>query len=152
MSLARGKLGIWVKMEPKLFVAGKAFIVHEGKVLVIRESPKYKEGTQVGKYDVIGGRLKPGENFTESLIREIKEENGLDVKIGNPFAVNEWRPTVNGEPWQIIATFFECTTSNQDVQVKLSDDHDHFKWISPKDYKDHNVIENIHHVFESFNK
>ena len=72
-------------MEPKLFVAMKAFIVHDGKVLILRESPKDTERTNVGKYDVVGGRVKLGQRFDESLLREIHEETGLAVKIGKPF-------------------------------------------------------------------
>ena len=67
-------------MEPKLFIAGKAFIKHNGKILVLRESSKYQDGTQTGKYDVAGGRLKPGENFLEALKREVKEELNLKIK------------------------------------------------------------------------
>ena len=140
-------------MEPKLFIAGKAFIKHNGKILVLRESSKYQDGTQTGKYDVAGGRLKPGENFLEALKREVKEETGLDIEIGKPFFVEEWRPEVNGEKWQIIATFFECTPKlepNEDPRIKLGKDHNHFKWIDPTEYKNHEIIPNIHKVFESF--
>jgi len=66
-------------MEPKLFVATKAFIVYNNKVLILRESIKYQEGTNHGKYDVVGGRVKPGQRFDESLLREIKEETGLEI-------------------------------------------------------------------------
>ena len=63
----------------KLFLALKAFLVHDGKVLVLRESPKNPIGTNAGKYDVAGGRLEPGERFDETLLREIREETGLDA-------------------------------------------------------------------------
>ncbi|MCD4666214.1 NUDIX domain-containing protein [archaeon] len=76
-------------MEPKIFVATKAFIFHKGKMLILRESSKYNDGTQTGNYDVPGGRVKPGQRFDESLLREIKEEIGLNVKIGKPFNVEE---------------------------------------------------------------
>ncbi len=82
-------------MEPKFFIATKAFIVRDRKVLIVRESSKYQDGTNAAKYDVVGGRLTPGERFDESLRREVKEETGLEVKIGKPFFVNEWRSVVN---------------------------------------------------------
>ncbi|MBX4196307.1 NUDIX domain-containing protein [Candidatus Pacearchaeota archaeon] len=132
---------------PKLFVAVKALITHQGKILLIRESQKYKEGTQLGKFDVVGGRIEPGHAFDESLLREIKEETGLDVKIGKPFFINEVRPLVKGEQWQIIRIFFNCQTDSS--EVTLSEDHDAYKWIEPKDYQHHNVIENLYPVFEA---
>jgi len=135
-------------MEPKIFTATKAFIVYNGKVLILEESSKYKDGANAGKYDVVGGRVKPGQRFDESLLREIKEETGLEVKIGRPFFVNEWRPVVRGEQWQIVGTFFECFAFSD--QVSLSKDHEDFQWIDPKDHKEYNLIENLAPVFESY--
>ncbi|MBU0952818.1 MAG: NUDIX domain-containing protein [Nanoarchaeota archaeon] len=135
-------------MKPRVWVAMKAFIVYNGKVLIIKESPKYDDATNIGRFDVVGGRVKPGQRFDESLLREIKEETGLDVKIGRPFFVNEWRPTVRDEPWQIIGTFFECIASTDNVT--LSEDHEAYEWIDPKEYKNFNIIQNLVPVFESY--
>ena len=134
--------------EPKLFVAMKAFIVHQGKVLLLRESSQYDDGSNPNKYDVVGGRIKPGQHFKESLLREIEEETGLKVRIGKPFFVNEWRPRVKGEPWHIVGTFFECHAEID--QVKLSEDHEHCLWIDPKEYHKHNLIDNLVPAFEAF--
>ncbi|MFA5021807.1 MAG: NUDIX domain-containing protein [Patescibacteria group bacterium] len=135
-------------MEPKLFVATKAFISYQGKILILRESKKYHDGSNQGKYDVVGGRIKPGQNFKDSLLREIKEETGLDVVIGKPFFVNEWRPVVDNKPWQIVGIFFNCEAKSQ--QITLSQDHDDYLWVDPKDYKDYNIIENLSPVFEAY--
>ena len=135
-------------MEPKLFVATKAFIVYKDKILIIKESPKYTDATHVGKFDVVGGRIKPGQRFDESLLREITEETGLEVEIGRPFFVNEWRPIVHGEEWQIVGTFFECFANTD--KVKLSEDHEEYIWVDPKDYKNYNLIENLIPAFESY--
>jgi 8-oxo-dGTP diphosphatase len=135
-------------MEIKLFTAVKAFIVYNNKILILKESLKYQDGSNIGKYDVVGGRVKPGQRFDESLLREIKEETGLDVKIGKPFFVNEWRPVIKGDQWQIIGTFFECSTDSD--QVILSEDHDDFQWIDPSKYKQYNLIDNLIPAFESY--
>ena len=138
----------FIYMVDKIFVAMKAFIVHDGKVLLLRESSKYSDGANVGKFDVVGGRVEPGQRFDESLLREITEETGLNVKIGRPFFVNEWRPVVRGEQWQIVGTFFECLAESEDV--KLSADHSEFTWIDPNDYKNYNIIDNLIPAFESY--
>ncbi|MCR4328640.1 MAG: NUDIX domain-containing protein [Patescibacteria group bacterium] len=132
----------------KLFIATKAFIVRDGKVLIVRESGKYDEGTNAAKYDVVGGRLKPGERFDESLRREVREETGLDVKIGKPFFVNEWRPVVKDEQWQIVGMFFECVV--EEGEVKLSGDHDAYEWIDPAEYQNYPLIENLKVAFEAY--
>ena len=135
-------------MRIKLFVATKALIVHNGKILLLRESKKYNDGTNIGKFDVTGGRIEPGQRFDESLRREVKEETGLEVEIGRPFFVNEWRPVVRGEQWQIIGTFFECFASTD--QVILSEDHSEYVWIDPKNFRQYDVIENLIPMFESY--
>lgn len=89
-------------MEPKLFIATKAIVVHNGKVLLLHESGSYQDGTNIGRYDLPGGRLHPGERFDEALRREVLEETRLEVEIKRPVAVNEWRPVVRGEQWQIV--------------------------------------------------
>lgn len=132
----------------KLFVATKAFIIHNEKILIVRESPKYQDGTNEGKFDVVGGRIKPGQRFNESLLREIKEEIGLKVTIGRPFFVSEWRPVVRGEQWQIVGIFFECFSES--AKVVLSKDHSEYFWINPKNYKDYDLIENLFPAFEAY--
>jgi 8-oxo-dGTP diphosphatase len=135
-------------MKIKLFAATKAFINYNGKVLLLKESAKYADGTNSGKFDVVGGRVKPGQRFDESLIREIKEETGLSARIGRPFFVNEWRPVVRGEQWQIIGAFFECFAKTD--KVMLGKDHEEYAWIDPKQYKKYNIIDNLMPAFESY--
>lgn len=135
-------------MEIKLFAATKVFIVYQGKVLLLKESAKYADGTNAGKFDVVGGRVKPGQRFDESLTREIQEETGLKVKIGRPFFVDEWRPIVKGEQWQVVGTFFEGFAESD--KVVLSGDHKAYAWIDPKEYKKYNLINNLIPVFESY--
>lgn len=134
--------------KPTLFLATKAFILHNSKVLVLRESPKNPSGTNPNKYDVVGGRMNPGEHFLDCLKREIMEETGLTVKIKNQFFTNEWRPIVKNKPWQIVGIFFECTAESKNV--RLSHEHDTFKWIDPTTYLEANLIENLHPAFEAY--
>lgn len=135
-------------MIDKLFVATKAFIICDGEILLLRESSIYKDSVHTGKLDVPGGRVEVGQKFDESLLREVKEETGLDVEIGKSFFVNESYPIVRGENWQIIRIFFECHSKSKDV--RLSDDHSEFIWIKPEEYTQYNVIENLIPVFENF--
>ncbi|MFH0829119.1 MAG: NUDIX domain-containing protein [Candidatus Kerfeldbacteria bacterium] len=133
----------------KQLVAMKAFLVYRGNVLIVRESAKNPDGTNAGKYDVVGGRVKPGERFDETLKREIHEETGIDAQLGKPFFVGEWRPVVRGEEWQIIATFFSCTSPTE--RVTLSRDHDEYQWIDPIHYHEYPLIDNLAPVFEAYN-
>jgi 8-oxo-dGTP pyrophosphatase MutT (NUDIX family) len=135
-------------MDPKFFVAAKAFIENDGRILVLRESGKYLEGANRGSYDVPGGRARPGESLLECLEREVKEETGLDIEIGQPFHVAEWKPSTKNDSLHIIAVCFRCRSSQE--EVILSGDHDGYAWIDPKDYENIGLIENLKPVFNSF--
>lgn len=137
-------------MEAKQFIATKAFILNNGRVLILRESQNYEEGTNSGKYDVPGGRVKVGQRYDESLHREIKEETGLEIIIERPFFVNEWRPNINGIETQIIGIFFECFSNSDDVI--LSKDHDRYEWINLEEYGNYNLIPGLERVFNTYLK
>ncbi len=136
----------------KLFVATKALIERDGKVLVLRESSKYKDGTNAARYDVVGGRITPGELLTDALQREVREETGLAIEIGEPFFADESlpRPQVRGEEWQIVKIYFRCKASPGDVL--LSDDHDESRWIDPQTYAEAGLIPNLYPAFEAYLK
>lgn len=135
---------------PQLFVATKAFIEHNGKILIIRESMQYADGTNAARYDVPGGRLTPGEQFDEALLREIQEETGLTVTLGQPFHIGEWRPVVRGEQWQVVGIFFRCHAENN--HVTLSKDHDDFLWVDPTDIEQYNLIPNLLPAFAAYRR
>src|SRR3989344_817787 len=73
-------------------VAQKAIIEKNGKVLVCR-------GVGDKVWELPGGRVHENEEPTEGLIREIKEELNIEVKIARPLHVcrslhvktNKWR-------------------------------------------------------------
>ncbi|GMU74382.1 MAG: hypothetical protein AMXMBFR44_5790 [Candidatus Campbellbacteria bacterium] len=115
------------------FVAVRAVLVHDGKLLLIRESARYEGGTNTGKYDFPGGKVKVGESFTDAIQRESEEEIGVRVEIGQPFYVGEWRPTIRGEQVQIVGIFFLCKPASLDV--KLGADHDEHVWVTVSEAK-----------------
>ena len=126
--------------------ATKGLIVHNDKILVIRESSEYPEGTQRGKFDVVGGRAKPDERFVPAgnLRREIKEETGLEVTVHEDFCSYDW---VVGDT-RIVGNFFVCRASTDKVQ--LSSDHDRYKWIKPENHRRNNLIPGLEKVFEVY--
>lgn len=132
----------------KQYVAAKAFIIYRGRVLVVRESSSYTDGTHAGRFDVVGGRISAGEHVRDALIREVCEETGLSVRVGRPFFVTEWFPVIKGIPSQVIATFFECHTGND--RVRLGNDHDAFRWIAPDTHAGEPLIDNLHPAFDAY--
>lgn len=135
-------------MVDRLFVATKAFIEDGGEVLVLRESAAYADGANTGRFDVAGGRVRPGEHYEACLEREVGEETGLAVDVGEPFFVDEWRPVVDGEQWQVVGIYFACTADSRGVV--LSKDHDMYTWIDPDAHGEYAFVPGLHDAFNQF--
>jgi 8-oxo-dGTP diphosphatase len=109
-------------------IAVKAVILNRtGELLMVREAKTHREGTIHGRYHFPGGRIEPGEPYEAALRREIFEEVGLTIEIGNPLSVGEWFPAIHGHPNHIVAVFFQCRTS--DPEVRLGPEYDDYRWV-----------------------
>ncbi|MDD5396795.1 MAG: NUDIX hydrolase [Candidatus Moranbacteria bacterium] len=138
-------------MNVKQFISTKAFIVHQNRVLIIREADAYEDGVGAGKYEIPGGRVEPGEPFDAALLREINEEVGItSLIIHKPFFVGEYRPIIRDEQWQVVGIYFECSTDTD--KVVLSKDHDSYEWIDPRSYEDYPLKSTSQKAFAEFLK
>jgi 8-oxo-dGTP diphosphatase len=134
----------------KLFVGAKGLIARDdGKVLIVREGNLYEEGTELGNWDVVGGRIEPEEPLFEGLAREVTEESGLNVVVGQLLGVTENFPTIKGETVHIIRTYYACTT--RDEIVKLSSDHDAYEWIDPTSFDSYGLMDDVKEMFKKYN-
>jgi 8-oxo-dGTP diphosphatase len=124
----------------KLFIGAKALIVHQNKVLILREAA-YDEGTNTGKWDVPGGRINPEEPILIGLEREIKEESGLIVKTGEVLGVFETFPEIKGESCHIVRVFYKAEALSTDVT--LSSDHDTYAWVTLTELADKQLVSSL---------
>lgn len=134
--------------QVNLRVACRAIIVRDGKVLLIRESGRYEDGTNVGKYDMPGGRIEPGKPLVEELKREAMEECGLQVEVRRPVFVSEWYPEIRGVPHHIVGIYFECTAGPG--EVALSQDHDHHVWVDPAALDGYSLMSTIRDALAAY--
>ena len=119
-----------------LRVAAKALIVDkDGNILILREPAKGNVGSQDGLYGLVGGRLEDDDTYETALHREVMEETGLEVDLLHPIYIGEWWPTIKGKKHHIVAVFSVCHAKTTDV--RLSEEHDNFKWIAPHEAHKH---------------
>ncbi len=65
-------------MDERISVVA-AYIKKDGRVLLTKRPLHKPRG---GLWEFPGGKLEPGENPENALIREIKEELGIEIKVG----------------------------------------------------------------------
>lgn len=109
----------------------KALILKEDKFLVM-----HNNGVKEDLWELPGGRMEFGETAEETLRREILEETGLTVK---PIKLLDTWNLVK-ENHQITGIIYLCEVD--EGEVRLSDEHDDFKWINEES------LELIYDVFK----
>jgi A/G-specific adenine glycosylase len=60
-----------------------AAVIRKGKKILITRRPE--KGLLGGLWEFPGGKQKPGESLEECLRREIEEELGIEISVGEPF-------------------------------------------------------------------
>jgi A/G-specific adenine glycosylase len=96
------------------FTVTAAVVWRNGKVLLAKRPSK---GLLGGMWEFPGGKIEKDETFQECLMREIREELGVEIRVGEPFGVYQHAYThfritlhaflcelVDGEPKPIEAT------------------------------------------------
>jgi len=140
-----------MKNKTLLEVGVKAFIVNDGKYLLLRRTKAY-EGETFVRWDIPGGRINPGEATIDGLKREIDEETGLEFKeILSVLAAQDIQ-RVPGRHTVRITYLATCINPDKEISLDLlgPTGHDDYRWMSleelqkePHDIYLDSVIEQI---------
>jgi 8-oxo-dGTP diphosphatase len=88
-----------------------------------------RKGFGVGKWNGPGGKVEPGETLEQAVIREVKEETGLDIKNLKKMAELEFY-FINKEEWNQIAHVYVTKDFTGDIQVS---EEGELKWFKIKE-------------------
>jgi len=112
-------------------VVGAVIINNENKILIAKRK---MDDSCAGKWEFPGGKIEEGETQEEALIREIKEELDIEVKIGNFITENS---TVSKNKHLTLYTYFAEFLSGE---IKIID-HEKINWVTKKELLHYNFTE-----------
>ena len=126
--------------EKYLFsVPQKALIEQNGKILIVKRSEKTK--SYPGHWDFPGGKLEHGEEPEEGLVREVKEETSLAIKVGEPlFSYLESKTAF------AYIVVYKCNLLGG--EIKLSHEHSEYKWVTKSELKELLIEPYLKKLFE----
>lgn len=92
------------------YVCGLLFSVRLGEVVLIR---KKRPAWQAGKLNGVGGKVEPGESPHQAMVREFREEAGLQIEKWSHFA------KLSGADYQV---WFYCATGDTECAHTNTDE------------------------------
>lgn len=124
-------------MKEKPFSLSVKIVLRDdtGRCLLLKRSMSSK--WYAGKWEFPGGKVDPGENFGDALLREVFEETGLRITIQRVAGTAESEmPTV-----KVVHLIMEGQA--EAGKVCLSNEHDDYAWVDPEDILKMDLVEHF---------
>jgi 8-oxo-dGTP diphosphatase len=111
-------------MAEQLFYVGiHGVIASRGRLLVLKRAPTMPY--RPGSWDLPGGHIALGESFEDCLLREVKEETGLEVAIDRLLGLH----SMLSEPY--LQALYSCRLAIFRNVVLRPDEHVEHRWATP---------------------
>ena len=124
-------------------VAAKAIVRRDdGRILLIQRPSD--AARQPSLWDLPGGKMDDGETLRDTLEREVREETGLTVTVGQPVHICHFRMR---NTWVTSVTFV-CGYAGG--EIRLSDEHEDFTWIEPSQIDERDYAVGIREQLEGY--
>ena len=92
-----------------------------------------------GIWEFPGGKVEENETFTSALIREIKEELSLKIKVGNMIATIDLGKTDKN----IYVHYYYAIIVSGQISLNV---HSEFKWVPYPELKNFTYIDGDRHI------
>lgn len=110
-------------MVPGSVVAVGGIIEHEKEVLLVKT---HKWG---GRYSVVGGKVRRNERLKDALIREVKEETGLNASVGRHICTFDQLKNSGYYMRGVQHIFVDKVVQVASKLVRLNDEAQEYIWL-----------------------
>ena len=107
-----------------------AAIERDGRYLAARRT---KPDWAAGRWEFPGGKVEPGETEVDALVREIREELGVEIAVGIRVP-GEW--SLHDD---LVLHLYVATLIDGDPQPL--EHHDELRWLTPDEFDDLSWLE-----------
>ena len=145
VAIYQAEVYVLKRQYPKKPVVGVgAIILDEGKILL----EKRKNAPGKGKWSVPGGLVDLGERIEQAVIREVKEETGLDVY--EPRLVDVVNYVSLGEKDVVKYHFVivDYLVTVKEGKPKASSDAEALKWVPLNEVEEYDLTESFRRFFK----
>jgi 8-oxo-dGTP diphosphatase len=87
-----------------------------------------------GVYEMLGGHIDWGEEMKNGLRREVLEEVGRNISIGDPFSVFDYKNDIKGSH-SIEVSYYAVFTDTEDQLNLHPEDHETAAWLTEDDVR-----------------
>jgi 8-oxo-dGTP diphosphatase len=115
-----------------------ALIEEQGRVLVGKRRPGKHMG---GKWELPGGKVEPGETPEQSLARELDEELGLQVRVGEFLCSTRFE----GDGVRLELLVYRVERMGGEPVLH---EHEEIRWVAPADLLDCDLADSDRTVVE----
>jgi len=134
-------------MIPGSVVAAGAIIEHEKEVLLVKT---HKWG---GRYSIVGGKVRRNERLEDALVREVKEETGLNASVGRHICTFDQFKNSGYYMGGVQHIFVDKVVRVASKKVRLNDEAQEYIWLPAKVALGELEIEpNARHTLELYSK
>jgi ADP-ribose pyrophosphatase YjhB (NUDIX family) len=118
-----------------------AVVVHGGRALIVKRAHEPRKG----EWSLPGGRVELGETLVEATRREIREETGLEVAVGDIVEVfDRIHPHDGRIRYHFVIVDFLCTWTSGTLAA--GDDATDAAWVGPDEVGAYGVNEHAARV------
>ena len=90
-------------------------------------------------FEIPGGHIEYGEEVVEGLKREVMEEMGMNITVGDPFAVFTYLNEIKGSHSIEVVYFAQFIEPIENITLN-PEDHSEYRWVAESE------LETVHGV------
>jgi 8-oxo-dGTP diphosphatase len=133
-------------MSPRPEVCVGAVVIDDDRMLLVRRG----HGPAAGEWSFPGGRVEFGETMVEALVREVKEETGLDVAVGDYIGHVE----VIADDVHFVIHDYHAIAFDAEAPLVVGDDAQEVAWFELHAVAELNLVDSVaeflsdHHIID----